>query len=250
MKLRDYFIIANRDSLSDIEQKSIDELKGFICDHFEELGATYDDEQRGICKMPLEAPMFCIKEENPGMPLDMIYITSTQFTYWCQVIYQLSHELTHCFIHTNNKSPSRKALWIEESICEMMAYYFLKYFAEHWEQCGLGIIDSDYRKRILEYLTKELSSDKTGRLSNCKNYKELLEIDETSQRSREDRRAEVIYVFENITAKDVLGLIKYKDYIIDDRKILDSEKYAAEYPQNMAVRYLCDLQNRILGVKV
>lgn len=250
MKLKEYFMIANKETLDNLEIQSIEAIKDFICDHFEDLRVDYDDEYRLICKAPLGAPMFSTKSENSGIPCDMIFLTSTEYTYWCQVIYQFSHEITHCFIYAHNKFEEQKAMWLEESICEAMAYYFLKYFADHWELCELGKVNPNYQIYIYEYLKKQLNCEANQRLTRCENYKELMEINESAQERREDRRYEAICIFEKMTYKDILALLKYKDYILHNEKILNITKYCASYDDNLVVQYLCSIQKQILDVKI
>lgn len=247
MKLKEYFIIADKDQMDTFEEKSIESITDFICDYYETLGVNYDGEYRMICKAALAAPMFLTKIENPRLTYDMIFITSEKFTYWCQVIYQLSHELTHCLIYANSRLNEKKASWIEESICEVMAYYFLKYFADNWEKCPLGKINPHYKKSVREYLANALNSEANRRLTKCRGYDALMEIDESSQTYRVDRRYEVIHIYENLKDKDILALIKYKEYILSNKRVLDTSKYCEEYKNNLAVQYLCELQKQILS---
>ena len=250
MKLKEYFLIENKNLLDFSEVLSIEALKNFMCDFFEKIEINYDNEYRLICKAALETPLFSTKFKNPGMLYDTIFLTSEKYTYWCQVIYQLSHELAHCLIYANNKSDEKKALWIEESICEAMAYYFLKYFADNWKNCELGKINPNYIIHIKEYLENVLKCKANRRLTRCKNYEELMEINSSAQEYREDRRYEVICIFEKMTDKDILALLKYKDYVLSGEKILNIPKYCAEYKNNLAVQYLCGLQKQILGPKL
>ena len=74
-----------------------------------------------------------------------------------------------------------------------------------------------------------------------------MEVDRTSQERREDRQAERNELFNLIHARDILGLISYRDYIIQDKKILDCDRYLEDYAYNFPVRYLCDLQKKVLS---
>ena len=76
--------------------------------------------------------MFVPKTLNPLLEYEYIMLSVENYSYWCQVIYQLSHELTHCFIYCHNKSENKKSKWIEETICEAISLYFLKYFGSNW----------------------------------------------------------------------------------------------------------------------
>lgn len=216
----------------------------------EELGVKYDGEFRFIRNdSTYDAPMFCIKSDNLGMLYDTIYTTVENYTFWSQTIYQLSHEFTHCFIYVNNRCSERTAWWIEETICEMMAYYFLKFFYNNWEKCDLGKYQPSYKQKILTYLENELQNEKTKRLSKCSGYEELMEIDKSAQEYRQDRRFEVIEMLEKFSSEDVIGLFKYKDYVESNKRILDTKRYMEDYKANESVKYLCNIQNRILMEK-
>lgn len=251
MKIKEYLIIEDKDSMSTEEQKFIGIIKDFMCEHLEKLGVYYDGEYRIIYKAPsFDTPMFSTKEENPELQNDIIFIASKSYVYWSQVIYQLSHELTHCFIYANNKSKEQKALWIEESICEIMAYYFLKYFADNWETCSLSLYDLNYGEKIREYLHCAMNQEKTGLLSECKSYEELMKIDAFAQECRADRRKEVLQMLELLSCRDICGLLKYKDYVIQNKKILCTQRYHEDNLENRVIGYLCNLQNKILQAKI
>ena len=75
-----------------------------------------------------------------------------------------------------------------------------------------------------EILENEIQNKGTRRLTLCQSYQELMEVDRTSQERREDRQAERNELFNLIHARDILGLISYRDYIIQDKKILDCDR--------------------------
>ena len=240
MKYSDYFEIEDGEN-----QIFLRIILKEILDVFDNLGIEYDNQPRIIVGC-MPCPRFCPKEQIP-IPCDQIHLTMSSYSYWCQVIYQLSHELTHCFVHCHNNNWTYYASWTEETICESVSLFFLAYFRDHWNESELCKVNGNYYTSVSEYLDDIISLKGNGRLSGCKGYYDLIKIDETSQDKREDRKNEMVGLFHVLTSSDIKGLICYRDYVIKGRKILATERYRSAYPNNAAVKYLCDLQNDILG---
>lgn len=59
-----------------------------------------------------------------------IFLTANPSS-WCQLTYQLAHEMCHYIIPNNVTSNLR---WFEESICELSSYYFLPQLSEYWNR--------------------------------------------------------------------------------------------------------------------
>ena len=159
----------------------------------------------------------------------------------------ISHELAHCFVYCHNNSEKNKASWIEETICEAISLYFLNYFYENWDKIELSINSLNYKASIWEYLNDVLNKERTKVLSNSKGYYELMEIEKYSQEKREDRGFEMFQLYFKLSDKNIKGLINYRDYIIENKKILNTEEYIKSFPNNEAVLYLCSLENSILS---
>lgn len=240
MKYSDFFEIENGENKFFLKI-----ILKEILNVFEQLGIEYDNQQRVIFGN-IPCPRFCIKEDNP-IPFDQIHLTMSNYTCWCQIIYQLSHELTHCFIHCHNNNRSFYASWIEETICESMSLFFLAYFRDHWNESELYEVNENYSTSIADYLDDIIFSRGNNRLSDCKNQDELMEINKTSQEQREDRKNEMIELYQMLVSDDIKGLICYRDHIVQGKKILDTKKYRSAYPNNAAVKYLCDLQDNIIN---
>ena len=217
-----------------------------------EIIAYFQNLQIRMDEMPIDikggmpCPRFCPAEIN-NLEFHQVHLTMTKYSYWCQVIFQLSHELTHYFIYCHCKDERQKASWIEETICEAISLYFLAWYGENWEKTLIYRYNTGYGKSVNEYLENEIQNKGTRRLTLCQSYQELMEIDRTSQERREDRQAERNELFNLIHARDIFGLISYRDYIIQDKKILDCNRYLEDYTYNFPVRYLCDLQKKILS---
>ena len=103
-----------------------------------------------------------------------------------------------------------------------------------------------YNISIKQYLNDILKKNGTKRLTNCKNFTELIIINETSEYRREDRLDEMKKLFELIDEKSIVGLINYKDYVLDGKILLDCNRYTKQFTSNKAVSYLCKIQNNIV----
>lgn len=235
----DYFKCENN--------RSIQIIKDIIVTHFETLDLDFDFKEKEIINTNYNSPKFCPITLNPTFDIDKIFLSVNSYSYWCQVVYQLSHELTHCFVYCHNNSEKNKASWIEETICEAISLYFLNYFYENWDKIELSINSPNYKASIWEYLNDVLNKERTKVLSNSKGYYELMEIEKYSQEKREDRGFEMFQLYFKLSDKNIKGLINYRDYIIENKKILNTEDYIKSFPNNEAVLYLCSLQNSILS---
>lgn len=217
-----------------------------------EIIAYFQNLQIRMDEMPIDikggmpCSRFCPAEIN-NLEFHQVHLTMTKYSCWCQIIFQLSHELTHYFIYCHCKDERQKASWIEETICEAISLYFLAWYGKNWEKTLLYRYNTGYGISVNEYLENEIKNKGTRRLTLCQSYQELMEIDRTSQERREDRQAERNELFNLIHARDIFGLISYRDYIIQDKKILDCNRYLEDYTYNFPVRYLCDLQKKILS---
>lgn len=237
----DYFVIGTAEVCSTEEILDLTILKEMILDHFEELGLDFDYKRKVIYKNKEDKPFFCVKQNKPSF----INLHVKSMFYWSQVIFQLSHEMTHCFIECHNPKVMTVS-WIEETICEAMSLYFLNFYSKNWKKCELEIFNANYNKYIEDYLDDNLEDEGTDRLENCSSLKELKDIEKTSTTQREDRNNEMKKLFTYIKKENIEGLINYRDYIIEDSILLDTKKYRSKYPDNKAVEYICSLQDNIL----
>lgn len=238
---KDYFKCENN--------RNIKIIKDTIVNHFEALDLDFDFKEKEIVNTSYNYPMFCPITLNPTFDRDKIFLCVSNINRWEIIIYQLSHELAHCFVYCHNNSEKNKASWIEETICEAISLYFLNYFYENWNRIEeLSIDDKNYKDNLRNYLNNNrLRQKETKVLSNSKGYYELMEIEKNSQEKREDRRFEMFQLYFKLSDKNIKGLINYRDYIIENKKILNTEEYIKSFPNNEAVLFLCSLQNSILS---
>ena len=209
-----------------------------------ELGAA---ELQVIKRPQLGAPRFCPQSLNPESSCDCIYLSMESFNFWCQLIFQASHEFTHCVIHYLNSQENQKSKWIEETICEAMSLVFLNTFASSWDRVALSKANISYDASVQDYLSNELKERGNHRLGNCHGIEELREINRTSEAQREDRREEMHQLYSLIrSAKDIQSLVHYRDFVISGTILLDTKRYQDEYPSSRPIQYLCSLQDSAL----
>ena len=105
----------------------------------------------------------------PYNELILIRLSQEKTSYWAQMIFQLSHEMTHYayfsfFPEANqdNFESLGKTRWNEEIVCEAMALYMLKYMSENWCSCVLSSINTSFDASIRRYLENEYSKADTS----------------------------------------------------------------------------------------
>ena len=245
------YTAINNTNFSENEKFYIHAITTMIVGYYEQLELSIGDDEVLIIKNPKQPnPIFGTKMDNPFLPCDIIYLCIEDYAFWCQVIYQLSHEYTHCLIYRQNRNKNQKVHWIEESICEVMSMVILKYFADQWNNCLLYKCNQDYRESIIKYLNDILSHRGNSRLTNCNGKHELLDIEQTCQENRDDRRDEVHNLYSFIyTKNDIYGMIHYKDFVHNQNFILNTKEYINCFENSKAIQYICNLQNNALKTK-
>jgi hypothetical protein len=105
---------------------------------------------------------FCI-HNAPESPYPMLITdrepliirTCVEADFWCQFIYQFSHELTHFVIRNLKRNKNMYVKWFEETICESISLFILRILAEQWKLCPLYDLNNNYDKSILNYFENE-----------------------------------------------------------------------------------------------
>ncbi len=107
---------------------------------------TVDDKPLSIInqKPNIDAPQIVYE-------INTIYL-NVSGRYWCQYIYQFSHEFCHCMNWGHVVQPMR---WFEESLCELASHFFLLKSYEKWKVDPPYPNWKDYAENILNY---EISS--------------------------------------------------------------------------------------------
>lgn len=90
--------------------------------------------------------------EYPFCPSDKSYILIAAYSeYWCQISYQLSHELLH-FVIPENYSLTSKNHWFEEALAEMMSFYTMQIIGNNWSDNELSQFNLGYEASFFSYL--------------------------------------------------------------------------------------------------
>ncbi len=157
-------------------------------DYIDLMKADLSNIELTIQNIPLRPyPQTCPKRLNAGQREDYIIYLCHKPDYWCQMIYQLAHELGHFF--TDCYPEKENLRWISECLCELFSIIFLNRsisffhaFAPSYVSSVKEYIDSHLKEK-LSYSTlscaelvsqklTELETDPTedsvsGRPRNC-----------------------------------------------------------------------------------
>lgn len=172
---------------------------------------------------------------NPNDPQDSLKLrlnTNITKLRFAQIIYQLSHELTHYVLRQYRETPCKGKIisWFEETVCEAMSLYILDLAEKHWEDFDLYANNKDYAKNIEDYLENELKKVGNNTLDSCSSIEELAEINNTAQGKREDRRNErnILYrLFKKYPSE--IKNIGYYSLFIKDEVLIDFDKWKEHY---------------------
>ena len=177
---------------------------------------------------------------NPSV----ISLACARLNYWCQVIFQLSHEMCHFSIR-QKKLGSRRCYtvsWFEELICEAFSLYCLKYSADHWLECPLSIINTSYGTSISQYLKNELCKQGNERFRSIYTLNDLLvyENEKVSENDRDSQRNERNLLYYEIlkAPEECLELCNYQDYLVAPNYVtIDFDKWLLDTDKNI-VRFI------------
>lgn len=247
------FVVADVDSrlgatFSECEKQIARKILHYIEKVYTKHGVIFPNSNEiYIIKNPSNTnPKFCMGSKN-NFTNDYIIITTKNLSYWCQAMFQISHEMTHAGIQYNSSSESESVSWIEETICEAMSLFFLKKSVYHWEEIKPNWFNESYKNDLDDYLKSALSESGTDELSKCKSLKILKCIDENSQDNRATRKNEMHKLLSYIEGQNIKGLINYRKYIMRNTILLNTKKYRRDFCTNEAVTYMCDLQDKIIA---
>lgn len=171
-----------------------------------------------------ETPMLVTNQEDL-----LIRIASSNLMFWCQLIYQLSHELTH-YISRQVNGISNSVSWFEETICEAMSLYTLDYFYENWETTNIGKNFPNFKSSVNQYLCDLLNKEDYGLyIDKIKTFKDLINFDKESQEKEgRDKRRHIVKQFYNLIKKhpeDIKTLINYKPHVDIIKKEIKKEEW-------------------------
>ncbi|MBR1591716.1 MAG: dockerin type I repeat-containing protein [Ruminococcus sp.] len=229
------------------EYDYVEGIKNFIADHYEKnMGYSVSKD----CVISYNADRTVPGTFTGRDPVD-IYLTTSHDSYWCKIVFQLSHEMTHYLVAEYRPDSDGYISWLEETICEAMSLYFLDVFYAEYENTELYSENSDYAKYFREYREEEMEAEMekvTGleySLSTA-NLNALKIINETGMTHREYRTSEMHMLYSYITPKNIEGLLKYRNFSDMETLTLNTVAYRAAYPNNEAVDYICSVCEGII----
>jgi hypothetical protein len=173
----------------------------------------------------------------------LLYITlnSSNLSYWAQLIYQLSHEMTHylCRQYRNDFGSNYNSLsWFEETICEAISLFVLKIASEKWHTNHLSEINPKFSEALNDYYMNELSKKPVINngdifIKNISSLSELEYINNLAEDKRELRvnaRNKTFDLLCSSRIEDIQKLIGYNDYIKENSRnlLIDFEKWELE----------------------
>ena len=184
-----------------------------------------------------------------------IRLNVTTTAYWCQVIYQLSHELGHYFIRQKKPNSDKTMIvrWLEETLCEATSNYLLWYMAEHWSECALSTMNATYDRHIREYLSNLMNVYTSSAIQRCTTSESLRRLEEVCTSERDTRSVERDLIFQQMRLNPYSAgaFADYPRYVISEepsqpasRLRIDFSRWLAECEvgQLEMVRLLAQIQ--------
>jgi len=223
-------------------------LVDFILMWYDEAGVRIGEADLQIRNdSEIAKPFFAPKEGNP-LEADVITLKLDSCDDYATGISQLAHELTHCLIYRLNPNWKQLlAFWAEETICEAMQLVMLRELARRWRECTISTEMPYYMNYLRGCIVGQFDIPGTWRLTKCHGMREFLQIEDTATETRKDRWEEAKILSLTITAPQVVPpLLRYRDYVFEGASIFDAVRFRADHPDNLAVDYLCTLQEKAL----
>lgn len=244
-----YFWCFTADQSCGMFFSEVEWVAAVIAGQFEAAGVEFDYMDCTIFNNPkMRCPVYYDKEGNYVLPNDRIYITVDDLKNLKYIIYQLGHEITHYFTQRHHVDDGSKIKWVEETICEAAAFYFLEHFTtpELWQDYRVDLEYEKYYDKLKPYYQKLFIEKGNSALSEA-DQNALREIDNLAENDRALRCEEVKKLVSLIkTHNDLKALVYYRDHTKKDGLLLDTESYRKAFPDCKAVAYLCELQENAL----
>ena len=175
-----------------------------------------------------ECPRF-----NHSQPLT-IRLNQSSLTYWCQTIFQLSHEMCHYAMHQTKSNRNITLSWFEEIVCEAASLYALEYASKEWLKCRLSINNPTFSQSHKSYLDDELANDYTDEFKQCDSVEKLraYELQEFPENKRETHRLERNIIYRAISANplELKHVLDYTKYMENNGITIDFDKWLQDAP--------------------
>lgn len=107
--------------------------------------------------------MTCPKRINPFQIEDYVIYLNYKPTCWCQLIYQLAHELGHFYMDCYPEKQEYK--WLSEVLCEVFSNVFLEKSIDFFNSFSPGYVDS-----VKNYLKEHLLESIQFSTINCAEF--------------------------------------------------------------------------------
>jgi hypothetical protein len=146
---------------------------------------------------------------------------------WCQFYYQFAHEVTHFIFRQYKKNNYIFLHWFEETVCEAMSLFIMKYIGKHWKENILYNINKKYDKSIFTYINNENDKVGTNLLKKCNTIELLKDIEETCQDNRCDRFYERLFLYRLFIKmpNKIKAIFSYTDFLKDNGLLIDFDKW-------------------------
>ncbi len=157
--------------------------------------------------------MLNLNEESPILTYDNLpkIILPTKDNLWCQIIFQLSHEICHYIFRFKREDQYKKnaAHRYEEIVCETMSLIILKMCAENWKECKISLNKPIYKLNIESYLNNQLRKREIMPQIKIENIYDFNKEEEHAENKRENHYWETYYLYNKLINKK----IQFKDIL-------------------------------------
>ena len=190
----------------------------------------------------------------------IITLSLDKTSYWSQMIFQLSHEMTHYAFYSltpnatieNGDWDDMFSQWNEEIICEAMSLYMLRFMSENWAECPLSKSNRTYGSSVGEYLEDVYNKYKDNALlsdSSALSGEDFQALSDAANKDRARHGAETHYCYDlyvkygNNVIGEVLNMYRYYNPKYDD---IDFASWAKETRYTDFVKELSRIQPEII----
>lgn len=179
-------------------------------------------------------------------------ILNANSTKFCQLIFQMAHELTHYAVRQNTDYQFAicAVSAFEEPACEAMAMYILKMSAEQWEKCDYYQYNLDYAKNFENYRISEYNKASDTKPDNYLEWTNICDrftgrLTDASQRPNVSAMRNYLYDAFVKMPTEISYFIKYPLYLraMPYDKLIDSSRWVEDEPEHaFFVKTICDIQ--------
>lgn len=174
-----------------------------------------------------------------------IRLSQSSLGYWCQTVYQLSHEMCHYAIHQTKKDKTFILSWFEETVCEAVSLYALEYAEREWYRCRLSGIAPDFHIHFGNYREQLLADLPTNGMARCNTVDRLRDYEQRkvaeSDRAAHVRERNLLYRAISQSPLALRYVLDYTCYLRGDGVTIDFDGWMRDNPCNF-VRQLREIQ--------